>query len=346
MGGAEALGRRCQSVANLATAALAYGPDDPIWRERFVRWAAAFPHVMRCSLRGRRTLAEVAILLGEEEADRIASADHMPDVVAETLARMLRDARRRGMDPMGFFEAERQRGMLIDHLGGCERILATPLARASAIQVRRFILMFLLTLPLALLHDFGKGETIHFFDHVLGSTDWLVPIFVMLTAYPLLSLDRIGMELQNPFDTRRVNHLPLDTLCGTIERNLMDMLVRDRGVEVDVTRPPLDPKPDAMETQNLLIGGSSSLEGRLRPVSGNDKREAVWSLPDGVPHSRFAIPDSGEPCRPDTSGIRNGESGMERSILATPSRVRARPSAKMPQRPGPWRPRGRGARER
>ena len=35
------------------------------------------------------------------------------------------------------------------------------------------------------------------------------------------------MELQNPFDTRRIDHLPLDASCHTIERNLMEVLKND-----------------------------------------------------------------------------------------------------------------------
>ena len=210
---------------NLATTALAYGPEDPQWRTRFIRWAAAFPHTMRSSLRGSRTLPEVAVLLGEAEADRIAAADHMPDVVAFELARMLGEARERGMEPMAFLQAEQQRGKLIDHLGGCERILATPLALCSAIQVRRFIMLFLVSLPFAQLHHLDAKPGLSFLDREIASADWLVPLFVMLMAYPLLSLDRIGMELQNPFDTRHLDHLPLDGICGTIERNLLAMLI-------------------------------------------------------------------------------------------------------------------------
>ena len=35
------------------------------------------------------------------------------------------------------------------------------------------------------------------------------------------------MELQNPFDTRRIDHLPLDAICHTIELNLRDILKND-----------------------------------------------------------------------------------------------------------------------
>lgn len=236
---------------NLAVAGLAYGPDDRAWREGFVRWAAAFPHVIRCSLRETRELPEVARLLGAEEARRTAEADHMPDAVALTIARLLAEARRAGMEPLGFLEAERQRGLLVDHLGGCERILKTPLARVSAIEVRRFIALFVLTLPFALLHDFdAAGPQVPALTRTLGSLDWIVVPFVMLTSYALLGLERIGMELQNPFDVRRLSHLPLNEICNTIERNLLELLAADAGRPIPTRAPApsaANPHPEELE---------------------------------------------------------------------------------------------------
>jgi putative membrane protein len=50
-------------------------------------------------------------------------------------------------------------------------------------------------------------------------------VFVFfLVAYPLLSLDRIGIELQNPFNTQNLSHLPLHTICGTIKLQSLALL--------------------------------------------------------------------------------------------------------------------------
>jgi putative membrane protein len=46
----------------------------------------------------------------------------------------------------------------------------------------------------------------------------------MLVAYPLLSLDRIGAELQNPFGTANLSHLPLNEISAGIERTLLGLL--------------------------------------------------------------------------------------------------------------------------
>lgn len=212
---------------NLAISALAYGPDDREWRDRLVRWTAAFSHVARRSLRKERALPEVAALLGEEDAARIAEAEHMPSFVALAIGERLRFARdRMGMDPFGFLQVDRERATLIDHIGACERIVSAPLPRAYTINIRRFILLYLTTLPFALLDKIG----------------WLTPLVTILVAYPILSLDQIGIELQNPFKPTNLGHLPLDDLSNLIEKNLLSLLKADPGSSPDE----LDRLPDGL----------------------------------------------------------------------------------------------------
>ncbi len=212
---------------NLAIAGLAYGPKDSSWQAEFIKWVAAWPHVTRRSLRSERNVPELQRLLTGPQIDWLLTNEHLPDAVSRQIAGLLAAARGRKRNPMdgfGFYQAERQRGLLIDYLGGCERILKTPLARSGAIQVRQFIFIFLAALPLSLLKDF-EGTVL---GTVFGTDGhwrvWLVPVFIMLLAFMLLALDRIGMELQNPFDQRRVDFLPLDNICTTIERNVLELL--------------------------------------------------------------------------------------------------------------------------
>ena len=199
---------------NLVISALAYGPTDSQWRESLVRWTAAFPHVARHSLRGEKPSSEVSSLLGPSGLSQIATADHMPSFVALKLAGLLREAcDKMDMDKFAFVQIDRERALLIDHIGACERILKTPLPRLYSIKIRRFIVLFLLTLPLALIHRL---------DGNWG--DWFVPFITMLVAYPLLSLDQIGVELENPFSSTNLSHLPLNDISATIERNLFGVL--------------------------------------------------------------------------------------------------------------------------
>lgn len=212
---------------NLGIIASSYGPPSGEWRNQFIRWSAVLPHVIRLSLRNESSLTEVSRLVGRANAQRVAEASHMPTFVSSILAQMLSEGRREGMSRYAFLQAEQQRSMVIDYLGGCERIRNTPLARASAIQVRQFIFMFLIALPFALMGEFAGSPTFNIVGLDFNNGIFLIPFFIMLLALPMLSLDRIGMELQNPFDTRRIDHLPLDAICHTIERNLMEVLKND-----------------------------------------------------------------------------------------------------------------------
>ena len=192
---------------NLVISATAYGPDNEAWRKEMIGWAAVFPHVARASLRGEAVPAQVENLIGKENAEAVAAADHMPIFVVLKLAHLLHHARtNEGMDGFAFMQIDRERALLIDHIGACERILKTPLPRVYSIKIRRFIFLFLCTLPIALLHRLNS--------------DWLVPLITMMVAYPLLALDQIGVEMENPFSTKNMDHLPLDDISATIERNL------------------------------------------------------------------------------------------------------------------------------
>jgi ion channel-forming bestrophin family protein len=196
---------------NLAISALSYGPDDPAWRGRIVRRTAAFAHAARQSLRGEREPESLARLVGPDEAGRILAADHMPSAVSGLIGESLREARDRlELDGYAFLRIDPERITLIDDIGGCERIMKTPLPWAYRVEIRRILIAFIAASPFAL----------------LGRIGWITPIATLLIAAPLLSLDKIGTELQDPFSKDSLNHLPLDDICATIEGNLLAMLDR------------------------------------------------------------------------------------------------------------------------
>lgn len=207
-------GAMVNQCRNLAIDATAYGPKNTQWQNRFLNLVAAFPHIARASLRGEKPSKEVVQLLGETATEQLARADHMPSAVVEAMAKLLREAREEmEMDGFVFMQLDRERALLIDHIGGCERIKNSPLPLAYSIKIRRFIATFLLTLPFALIHDVGNN--------------WLVPAITMLVAYPLFALDQLGVELQNPFNKNNLSHLPLNEISNTVERNVLELGMRN-----------------------------------------------------------------------------------------------------------------------
>ncbi|HEX8200388.1 MAG TPA: bestrophin family ion channel [Isosphaeraceae bacterium] len=210
---------------NCVLAGLSYGPTDPAWRDRFVRWVAAFPHAARRSLRDERTLPELVDLLGEADAARVVAAEHMPGFVALAIGAQLREARdHHDMDRFGFLQADRERATLIDHVGACERIRRSPLPTVLAVNIRRFLFLYLSTLPFALIER----------------VSWpMVPLITLIVAFALLELDQIGIEPQGPFDDKNLGHLPLNALCEMIQGNLLALLKESPGCAAAEARPVL-----------------------------------------------------------------------------------------------------------
>ena len=178
------------------------GPQESLWRKEMVKWTITFSFAAREALRNGKDFDHLTGLLSEQELEELKSAVHMPSFVAGKIASLVQQARiSRHIDGFIFAKLEGQRILLIDHIGACERILKTPMPLVYAIKSRRFILIFLLLLPFSLTEKLGFSGVFVFF----------------LVAYPLLSLDRIGIELQNPFATQNLSHLPLHTICDTIK---------------------------------------------------------------------------------------------------------------------------------
>jgi putative membrane protein len=151
-----------------------------------VRWTAAFAYASKQTLRQERNERDFIPLLGKREAEWLVESQHMPMAIAAKIDALFREAiRSGGMDRFAYLQAQSERAQLIDHIGACERILKTPLAQVFSIKIRRFIFLYLISLPLA----------------IVDKTHVMTPIIMLLVAYPLLSLDQIGIELQNPFCT-------------------------------------------------------------------------------------------------------------------------------------------------
>jgi hypothetical protein len=146
----------------------------------------------------------------------------MPTYILLTLARQLEDACvRLGMDRFAYQELDHHVSLLIDHLGGCERIARTHLPKIQILLIRQWVVLFLLVLPLGLMQQFRWlwPERYPF--------DWLTPLVTVLIAYPILCIEQVGFELQEPFPADRLSHLPLPQITARIETDLLALLAAD-----------------------------------------------------------------------------------------------------------------------
>ena len=92
-------------------------------------------------------------------------------------------------------------------MGGCERILKTPMPLAYAIHLKQLLLIYCLLLPFQMVDKLGF---------------WTGAI-VALISFTLFGIEEIGLEIENPFGYD-ANDLPLDAICNTMKRNIEDLI--------------------------------------------------------------------------------------------------------------------------
>jgi ion channel-forming bestrophin family protein len=103
---------------------------------------------------------------------------------------------------------------LVEALGGCERILKTPMPMAYAIHLKQLLLLYCLSLPF----------------QMVGNMGWWTGFVVALISFTLFGIEAIGIEIENPFG-HDANDLPLDAICATMLRNIEDLITLTPSAE-------------------------------------------------------------------------------------------------------------------
>lgn len=95
-----------------------------------------------------------------------------------------------------------------DIIGACERIKNTPIPFSYSMYIKKFIFVYLFTLPIGLVGEEGIIT---------------VPIVVIIT-YVLLGVELIAEEIEDPFG-KDINDLPTDNLSVKIKDNVREILL-------------------------------------------------------------------------------------------------------------------------
>lgn len=175
---------------------------------RSIRWIIAFPFATMHRLRGDHLIGPAAQSLPVEEVQQALETRHAPLAVARKLTSLLNDAQKQGViDAIQLQSMDQNIQQLIDYCGACERIRSTPAPYGYVVHLRRALIVYCLTLPLALVQKFGWES---------------IPVTLVI-SYVLFGIEEIGVEIENPFELS-INDLPLETICETIERDLKGLL--------------------------------------------------------------------------------------------------------------------------
>ncbi len=94
-----------------------------------------------------------------------------------------------------------------DVCGACERIKNTPIPYTYSVFIKKFIFLYVITLPLGWVYNLGY---------------FIIPVVIFI-LYAFTSLEIIAEEIENPFGTD-ADDLPIDQICHNIRKHVSEIL--------------------------------------------------------------------------------------------------------------------------
>ncbi|EOF4703079.1 MAG: bestrophin family ion channel [Klebsiella huaxiensis] len=182
-------------------------PAESESHQRLVSYLVAFSWSLKHQLRKTDPGADLARLLPPQTVAEIL-ASSMPTnrillLAGDELGRLRAEGK---MSDISHSLMDNKLDELGHALGGCERLASTPVPFAYTLILQRTVYLFCALLPFAL----------------VGDLHYMTPFVSVFISYTFLSWDSLAEELEDPFGTA-ANDLPLNAMCNTIERNLLDM---------------------------------------------------------------------------------------------------------------------------
>lgn len=185
--------------------------DSPSDREAKVhqlRLLVAFAIATKQHLRHEPLGDSFTAVITSQELSKLAKMHHPPLEIAFWTSDYLQSCFNQGrLNAYQLAAMLAQVDTLVNVLGGCERIVKTPIPLAYVIHLKQLLLLYCLALPFQMVSALG----------------WWTVIAVGLISFAVFGIEAIGIEIENPFG-HDANDLPLDAICETMQRNIEDLI--------------------------------------------------------------------------------------------------------------------------
>jgi putative membrane protein len=177
-------------------------------KRRLILLQIAWVHALRNHLRRTPLWPDLAGLIPEQDIACLKSHDNVPLAIQQMQAEIISQCMRRGwIDEIRWATLDRTLSSLMDCQGASERIKNTPMPRVYDFFIRLFINIFCIVLPVGMVASLGLGT----------------PIGSALVGFMFLALDKIGRDLETPFENLPQD-IPLTAISRTVEINLKQMI--------------------------------------------------------------------------------------------------------------------------
>lgn len=211
-----AIGNCCLSIG----ATVAPSLRDEAATEQLLMQLMAFAVSLKCYLRDEKIQLEEVGSRMDAALIRKLNASVCPPLQAlraimETTKANLPDAGPPSPDKRGgaaslasavFDEVSEQVRQIQQFVGTCRKIKTTPMTLGYVTTVRSIMLLWLATLPVALIGEFG----------------WLAPPIIGFVAFLFLNVEQMAIEIEQPFGDD-ANDLPQESYIIELEEMLLEM---------------------------------------------------------------------------------------------------------------------------
>ncbi|UKN00139.1 hypothetical protein K6119_10375 [Paracrocinitomix mangrovi] len=203
--GRKKWGEMVNNTRNLAIKLSAL-PIDQSDKDYLGRMISNYVFAMKEHLREGVKLEELDIT--KEEKVALVSKGHIPNYIAKLIYKRLHELKDRGqITEEEFIVLDTNLKTFSDIIGACERIKNTPLPFSYSNFLKKFIFIYVTSMPLAFVNAFGYYSV-------------LITVFVF---YVLVSMELLAEEIEDPFGTDP-NDLPTDELADKIMYNVSEIL--------------------------------------------------------------------------------------------------------------------------
>jgi len=191
---------------NFAFKVISFVPEsDSVLRDRLLNADACYADVLRGHLREVSRAELVSRVSSDLETNE--SMHHVPNMIAQNMQKdALTAYKTHEINQAAYLSMLEDINKFTDICGACERIKKTPIPYNYNIFIKKFIFVYIVSMPIAFVSDF------HY---------WTI-LATVFTFYTLASLELIAETIEDPFGLDP-DDLPTDDLAITIKKNITEI---------------------------------------------------------------------------------------------------------------------------
>ncbi len=145
--------------------------------------------------------------LKDEEKKKITKLNHHPNFIINSMYRQFNELKLAGkITQEEFLSFDINLKTFSDILGACERIKNTPIPYSYSLFLKKFIFIYVTTLPLGFIASFGYYTSV-------------IAVFIF---YVLVSIEVLAEEIEDPFGSD-ANDIDTDGLAHKIKDNVIEI---------------------------------------------------------------------------------------------------------------------------